>query len=57
MGGWKPGKCVNAGDVADMVVGGKLLMNNRNVLSLDEERILYESRKYAESNLNSQPGC
>ena len=50
-------ECVNAGDVADMVVGGKLLMNNRNVLSLDEERILYESRKYAESNLNSQPGC
>lgn len=41
-------ECVNAGDVSDMVVGGRVLMKNRTVLPLDEERILYESRKYME---------
>lgn len=41
-------ECVNAGDVADMVVGGRVLMKDRQVISLDEERILYESRKYME---------
>lgn len=39
---------MNAGDVSDMVVGGRVLMKNRTVLTLDEERILYESRKYME---------
>ena len=42
-------ECVNAGDVWDMIVGGRLLMKNRKVLSLDEERIMYESRKYMEA--------
>lgn len=41
-------ECVSAGDVSDMVVGGKLLMKDREVKTLDEERILYESRKYME---------
>ena len=41
-------ECVNAGDVEDMIVGGRILMKNREVLSLDEERIMYESRKYME---------
>ena len=41
-------ECVNAGDVSDMVVGGRVLMKNRTVLTLDEERSLYESRKYME---------
>ena len=41
-------ECVNAGDVSDMVVRGRVLMKNRTVLTLDEERILYESRKYME---------
>lgn len=40
-------ECVNAGDVADMIVNGKALMKDRTVLTLDEERILYESKKYA----------
>ncbi|MBS5606757.1 MAG: amidohydrolase family protein, partial [Enterocloster asparagiformis] len=31
-------ECVNAGDVSDMVVGGRVLMKNRTVLTLDEER-------------------
>ncbi|MCC8024206.1 MAG: amidohydrolase family protein [Clostridium sp.] len=42
-------ECVNAGDVADMAVGGRLLMKDREVLTMDEERILYESRQYMES--------
>lgn len=39
-------ECVNAGDVADMVVDGRVIMRDRAVLTLDEERILYEAAKY-----------
>lgn len=39
-------ECAEAGDVKDMIVGGKLLMENRTVLALDEERILYEAKEY-----------
>ena len=46
-------ECVNAGDVSDMVVSGRVLMKNRTVLTLDEERILYESRKYIEETARS----
>ena len=46
-------ECVNAGDVSDMVVGGRVLMKNRTVLTLDEERILYESRRYMEATARS----
>lgn len=42
-------ECVNAGDVWDMIVGGRLLMKGRKVLCLDEERILYESKQYMKS--------
>lgn len=42
-------ECVNAGDVADMVVGGKILMKNRNVLVLDEEKILHQAKGYRET--------
>lgn len=42
-------ECVNAGDVWDMVIGGRIIMKAREVLSLDEEKILYESKKYMES--------
>ena len=41
-------ECVNAGDVADMVVNGRVLMKNRSVLTMDEERIMYEARAYME---------
>lgn len=41
-------ECVNAGDVKDMIVGGRILMKDREVLSLDEERIMFESRRYME---------
>lgn len=46
-------ECVNAGDVWDMMVDGKLLMKGREVLSMDEERILYEAGKYMESQNTS----
>ena len=39
-------ECVNAGDVTDLIVNGKILMKNREVLVLDEDRILYESKQY-----------
>ncbi|WP_245832914.1 amidohydrolase family protein [Oceanobacillus timonensis] len=35
----------NSKDVADVIVNGKILMKNREVLTLDEERIQYESKK------------
>lgn len=35
---------VTAGDVADMVVAGRLVMRDRRVLTLDEEKILAEAR-------------
>ena len=41
-------ECVEGGDVADMVVNGKVIMKNREVLTLDEERILYDARRYME---------
>lgn len=36
---------VCASDVADMVVNGKVIMRNREVLSLDEEKILFLAKK------------
>lgn len=42
-------ECVNAGDVWDMIVAGKVLMKDREVLSMDEEKILYELRNYMEA--------
>ena len=37
---------VNAGDVSHMIVGGKLLMKDKNVLCMDEEQILHEAVRY-----------
>jgi len=39
-------ECVTAGDVCDTVVDGKLIMKNRQILSLDTERILHDARIY-----------
>lgn len=41
-------ECVTASDVCDLIVDGKLIMKDRNVLTLDEEKILYEAKKYQE---------
>ncbi|MGN8646545.1 amidohydrolase family protein [Gracilibacillus sp. HCP3S3_G5_1] len=36
---------VNSNDVNDSVIDGKIVMKDREVLTLDEEKILYESKK------------
>lgn len=44
-------ECVTAGDVRDSVVNGKLLMKDRKVLTLDEEKILAEAAEYMEREM------
>ena len=39
-------ECGEAGDVKDMIVGGRMIMKDREVLSLDEEKILAEAKEY-----------
>lgn len=39
-------ECEESGDVRDMVVGGKVLMENREVQTLDEEKIRFEMKEY-----------
>lgn len=41
-------ECVTAADVCDTVTAGKILMKNRVVLTLDEEKILSEAEAYME---------
>ncbi|WP_160725001.1 amidohydrolase [Bacillus sp. USDA818B3_A] len=35
---------VNSNDITDSIVDGKIVMKNREVLTLDEEKIIYESK-------------
>lgn len=42
-------EAANSSDVSDVIVNGKILMKNREVLTLDEERIKYESKKAMDS--------
>lgn len=46
-------ECVTGGDVADVMAAGKFLMRNRQVLTLDEERILWQAKKYMETKEES----
>ena len=39
-------ECAESGDVRDMIVGGKILMEDREIRTLDEERILFEAKEY-----------
>ena len=39
-------ECGEAGDVSEMIVGGKILMENREIKTLDEEKILFEANQY-----------
>ena len=39
-------ECVTAADVCDSIVNGKVLMRNRKVLTLDEEKILVEAMQF-----------
>lgn len=41
-------ECVTAADVCDSIVNGKILMKDRKVLTLDEEKILAEAAEYME---------
>lgn len=41
---------VNANDVTEMIIGGKFIMRNREVLTLDQERIMFEARKWSKEN-------
>lgn len=37
---------VGTGDVRDMIVNGQLLMKDRQILTLDQEKILFEARQF-----------
>lgn len=41
---------VNGNDVVHMIVNGKLVMKNREILTLDEEKILYEAKEFFKKN-------
>lgn len=45
---------VNAGDVKDSICGGEILMKDYEILTLDEERILYEAEQYQKKKENIQ---
>lgn len=38
-------ECVDGGDVQDMIVEGRVIMENREIRTLDEEKILYEAER------------
>ena len=42
-------ECVCGNDVQDSMVNGKFLMQNRQVLTLDEEKLMWQAGKYFES--------
>lgn len=42
-------ECVNGSDVADSMVNGRFLMKDREVLTLDREKILWKAKKYMET--------
>lgn len=46
-------ECVTAGDVCDTVIDGNLIMKDRQVLTLDTERILHDAKIYQEGELKS----
>lgn len=37
---------VNSNDVIHSIINGKIIMKNREVLTLDEEKILYKAKKH-----------
>lgn len=47
-------ECVAAGDICDSAVNGKLLMKDRKVLTLDEEKILAEAAEYMEREMKAE---
>ena len=39
----------NAGDVVHSIINGKIVMKNREILTMDEEKIMWEAQKTLES--------
>lgn len=39
-------ECVNAGDVTDSIVAGKMLMRNHELLTLDKEQIIWKAKRF-----------
>lgn len=39
-------ECAEPGDVKDMIVGGRIIMENRELKTMDEEKILWGAREY-----------
>lgn len=40
--------CANAGDVSDVVINGKIIMRNRKLVDIDEEKIITEAKNFSE---------
>jgi 5-methylthioadenosine/S-adenosylhomocysteine deaminase len=43
--------CANSSDVENVIINGKIIMRNRKVLTMDEEKILAEAREFQEKIL------
>ena len=41
-------ECVCGNDVNDSIVGGKIIMRNRQVQTVDEEKIMWQAKEYFE---------
>ena len=39
-------ECVNAGDVTDSIVAGKILMHNQEIKTLDKEQIIWKAKRF-----------
>lgn len=39
-------ECVNAGDVTDSIVAGKVLMHNKELTTLDKEQIIWKAQRF-----------
>lgn len=48
---------VSGNDVKHMIVDGKIVMKNREVLTLDEEKIRYEEKRFLENQLMENSKC
>jgi 5-methylthioadenosine/S-adenosylhomocysteine deaminase len=46
---------VNSSEVSDVIINGKMIMKNREVLTLDEKKIMYEGKLTME-NMSSRAG-
>jgi 5-methylthioadenosine/S-adenosylhomocysteine deaminase len=40
--------CGSGRDVTDSIINGKLVMKNREVLTMDEEQVMFEAKEHME---------